>query len=366
MLVDGGRITLNKNQIDAIDFEEFSQLIEDVTEDSEKISINSKIAIPIISISRKYSGNEDIPIYTEDNIYIGTLCFCKKLNDNREIEQLTEWQWVAYITDVELDDFYIRKINFKFDYLIIETEKYTEYIENFYDTAPIWGKFSHEDTLPTNYNSITEKIVAISNLHFPTPFHKNGAERSIAEPYAFERFLKQYHLLELLFDYDIVNQIKNIPDDLKGIGKILNDYKRDETIRLKSVIERRCNTQNQIDKIILAMRKITEYENKGEEIFYEFGKETNPLKLEEYKHILRIDFDRNECSKEIKRMKKEGSFDKILLDTAVYWIYRLRCSIAHNKIGEYIMTNDDEKFVADFGEPLLNEVIIQCLKRESV
>lgn len=59
--------------------------------------------------------------------------------------------------------------------------------------------------------------------------------------------------------------------------------------------------------------------------------------------------------------EKHKSF---ILAIATYWIYRIRCSIAHHKIGEYMMGYDDEEFVVEFAEPLLKEIILESFKRK--
>jgi len=55
-------------------------------------------------------------------------------------------------------------------------------------------------------------------------------------PYAFERYLKLYHLLELSFDHDTVEKIRGLGQDLHGIGQILAQHKRDEFDRLKQLL----------------------------------------------------------------------------------------------------------------------------------
>ncbi|MBK7129689.1 MAG: hypothetical protein IPH66_10055 [Crocinitomicaceae bacterium] len=58
-----------------------------------------------------------------------------------------------------------------------------------------------------------------------------------------------------------------------------------------------------------------------------------------------------------------SDYNKFIINVTAYWIYRIRCSIAHNKIGEYHLSWNDENFIVDFGEPLLKEVLIQFFKK---
>jgi hypothetical protein len=40
-----------------------------------------------------------------------------------------------------------------------------------------------------------------------------------------------------------------------------------------------------------------------------------------------------------------------------YWVYRIRCSIAHTKIGSHIFVSEDEEFVSSVGEKLIDSII---------
>ena len=54
------------------------------------------------------------------------------------------------------------------------------------------------------------------------------------------------------------------------------------------------------------------------------------------------------------------NYKTFILNLASYWIYRIRSSIAHSKIGEYQLSYTDEAFMIEFAEPLLQEIVIQC------
>ena len=49
----------------------------------------------------------------------------------------------------------------------------------------------------------------------------------------------------------------------------------------------------------------------------------------------------------------------LIINIATYWIYRVRSSIAHSRIGEYVMSTSDEEFVVEIAEPLLRSVLVQ-------
>ncbi|MGB0930316.1 MAG: hypothetical protein ACPGVB_06050, partial [Chitinophagales bacterium] len=215
---------------------------------------------------------------------------------------------------------------------------------------------------------IIQKINAIPNLELPTTWHKQAMIRAVQQPYAFERFLKNYHLLELLFDWQLVQTIKSLGDDLQSAIKEVANYRKDDIERLKSILRLKCNNT---DKLAKRLDSIKTFLPIAKEIFYTHGKPSNPLTKGENELQEIIDgggFTDNENLKNCKISKKVNTqelYSKFITDLSAYWIYRVRCSIAHHKIGEYLMSPSDEQFMVEFAEPLLKEVLIQCFTRNT-
>src|SRR5690606_13362983 len=81
------------------------------------------------------------------------------------------------------------------------------------------------------------------------------------------------------------------------------------------------------------------------DVFYEYGKETNPLKDRET--FLKMFIDPGVINRtsldQIRRMhrlsanftKSEAAYKSTLVKLSCYWVYRIRCCIAHNRLGEY-------------------------------
>jgi hypothetical protein len=63
-------------------------------------------------------------------------------------------------------------------------------------------------------------------------------------------------------------------------------------------------------------------------------------------------------------VKNAEEYKTLLLKVTGYWIYRIRSSIAHNKIGEFIMEDIHQEFVVEIGEELLLEVIKQIFSSQ--
>src|SRR5690606_13275654 len=112
---------------------------------------------------------------------------------------------------------------------------------------------------------------------------------------------------------------------------------------------------------------IKPYQALGEEIFIKFGKSKEPIKLTDpikYNNLLAttdIFIDPNVIHSTIQI--QTSNYNKFIHSVTAYWIYRIRCSIAHFKIGEYILTRDKEEFIVEFAEPLIKEVLLQFYKK---
>jgi hypothetical protein len=62
------------------------------------------------------------------------------------------------------------------------------------------------------------------------------------------------------------------------------------------------------------------------------------------------------------RLLGKGTFESFVSSVAAYWIYRVRSSIAHSRVGEFLFLEADEQFITDFAEPLLLDVVMQVFE----
>jgi hypothetical protein len=143
--------------------------------------------------------------------------------------------------------------------------------------------------------------------------------------------------------------LKSTRDDLERIHHVLRGY--DDFAWL--------------EKHIYQLRG---YRNSALRIFYDFGKESNPIKDRDAFIALFLDAP-NISLLELEGIKKSKSFSDNfvasvdayhakLIRLVGYWIYRVRCSIAHNKLGEYHLEGvEDLEFLMGFAEPLLVRMV---------
>jgi hypothetical protein len=250
------------------EFSEFNQLLV----------VNKKIALPLHSVSSAYSKPSEIEVRDKDGNLLGVLCLCKGMDI--DLSTMTDTQMICYLSEIE-KEYYGHPYQFQNDYFVLDIDNFEDYDQNYLDTSFLWGGFVHaKHGTKQAYMQLTPLITAIPNIKLPTSYHIETGVRGIIQPFAFERYLKFYHLLELLFDHDTVEKIKGLADDLKGIGHILSTYERNEIDRLKYVVENRCKGYDVIAEKLNGAFVSDEFKKKTKTIFFDFGKEHNPLRNE--------------------------------------------------------------------------------------
>jgi hypothetical protein len=186
-----------------------------------------------------------------------------------------------------------------------------------------------------------------------------------------ERFLKLYHLLELIFDWDFVQRIKGLNDNLQGIGKLLNEYNSTKEVDFLKKLLKSKHEQGKItiDDIADRLNKISspDYLDTGMKIFFDYNKETNPYKTSDdtipFRDLMaQGGFSRANASNASIKGITGKNYELLVIEFSAYCIYRVRYCTAHNRIGEYVMSNEDEEFVVEFAEPLLCEVLCQIFR----
>lgn len=304
----------------------------------------------------------DIPI-TFENQEIGALCLLSNITTERAA--ITDYQASIY----RLESFLFGEIHseyftFKKDYVVIRYDWINTYEEH-KQTSAFWGEYRHQDATDAAapLKNIKTSISIEKNLNYRTKRHQEALSKYSVNTNLADKYLSLYHCLEIDFDHEVVKRIKNLnEDDLSQLGVFVKNLKLDDIERLQILIASIPTTI--LESHIYELRK---HKASAVSIFYTFGKESNPMK-EEYdfeQYIVNSPAISKEEFERIKRDKNKTTtidptkdYQKFLVRICCYWVYRIRCCIAHNKLGEYhISSQEDLAFLRDFGEPLLKEVI---------
>lgn len=333
------------------------------TEDGN-LCINGFVALEVLSIAQHIESDEDIEIVDESGDTLGYLCLTKKLGQVN-FQSITEAKQIAYLSKADDYNEDLSVCNFKTDYLVLFVKYLKKYKEDYMESSTLWGGFQGQSAISFSaYKKNTNKIYARRGIELPTNAHNIVAASSTLDQFSLERYLKLYHLLELGFDWNIVKTINSLGDDLKGIGKILSSYCREDIELLKSIIAK-CTDIAAIESKLSKVFDESIYP-KAVEIFFHYEKESNPIKSDRFDKFQDLKARGTfsfENAKSVGLTSKNEDYVSLLKKLTAYWIYRTRCGIAHHRIGEYIITLDDELFIVEFMEPLIREVLFQIFKK---
>jgi hypothetical protein len=328
--------------------------------------INRYISFKVDNLSSKFKRTSPVPITLGTDIY-GDLIFTKHKGEIN-IDEMTEYEFISFLTYANEEDYYHLTYNFDSDFLLIKEDFLLSYISDYEKTSMLWGGFSHPVSgaiQNTKYQKEFTNIELGSPLKEFDYYSYESCIRAIEQPYAFERFLKLYHLLELQFDYFIIERIKDltVPADSNKIGKILNEYSHKELDRLTELIDYHCSDIIKIETFLAA---VSNFPIIAEDMFMNFSKSNSSYHLGDITKFRSVvngnDFTSAFLVSQKVHQPNLIDHKKFIISLTSYWIYRIRCSIAHNKIGEYLLSWNDEIFIVEFGEPLLKEVLMQCFK----
>lgn len=359
--------------------------IEDLSWLEEGIyAVAGKVVLPCLPAARFGSpGGDrdnpilDIPIELEGE-QVGLLCLSSRLKDlGVDASAVTDAQKQAILrlaSSVDFDAGGAAMLNLKLDCAVIEKEK----VESFFrhrSTSAVWGGFvlkADEIPLENFVVDIEQARIEVIDLDSPrTNRHRGALQRATESSIVVDRFLHLYHFLELDYDHEIVRRIREIsPENTRGLEKLLVTG-RAELERLYLVSE----GFSQFDELERIAGLLKPHRETALAVFYDYGKEQNPLKerIAFEQQFLDSAIVTRQVLNEIKRSqglesnfaRDESTYRDMLVKLACYWTYRIRCCIAHNKLGEYhLQSASDMRFVGEFGEPLITALIVHRLRTQ--
>lgn len=337
-----------------------------VADFEQECTVDDLFPLALDSVASNYPRSTVSDVEDKEKQLIGHLLTCK--GQSFTLGAFSAPYLAAYLCDISKVSYGLPG-QFSRDYLLVRTSRLAEYRASFMASSSIWGGFCHQSTkpeLPIIAPNPLPTLIARAGIVLPTQLHIEAAERSVVQPYAFERFLKLYHLLELSFDNDVVEKIKALGPDLRGIGQLLSSYESKEFERLKQTITDRCNDVKAVAACLEEICADHNWHDIMKKIFFDFGKAGNPVpeKWDDFHDmLLSTGFAQAGAAthgfvpKGAKSPQQDKAFEKLVLHLSAYWIYRVRSSVAHSKIGEYVMLLEDEEFVEQFAEKLLRRIL---------
>lgn len=264
--------------------------------------------------------------------------------------------------------------SFKKSFLLIKESFSERYINDYLITSSFWGGFSHVERDFIFQPSISS-IEIPSQFNFPTTHNSDLSFWSLFSSNPLEKFLKDYHQLELLFNLIIIKKVQTISiTDLNEINNVYKDLRKSEMESLLYIFENFIDNDETYLKVIIDTFKNNE--TLCENFLQNYSKESNPLgdskKWEKFKLFVEKadqdncisidDFFHTATHKDIAfaQSGKKEEFIKNIKKINAYWIYRIRCSVAHTKLGEFIFeyNQDNHEFIYKYANILIKSTIL--------
>jgi hypothetical protein len=126
--------------------------------------------------------------------------------------------------------------------------------------------------------------------------------------------------------------------------------------RLLKIVRRYCTDTSFFEDLLKEAFDQPSYHLKWQEILFDYSKDSNPYKDDKaanFKNAITAGF----CETEWKNQGLTWNYDH-LSKFAAYMVYRVRSSIAHFRLGEFLLSSEDEAFVAEVAEPILRKIVL--------
>lgn len=331
-------------------------------------SVNGWVAIRVSYTSPRYKRGDIHEIRFADRPKDRGLCFLLTTAGEGYIYSAASAIFVAaFLTDVGVGD--QGEVNagtyrYKNDYVVIYHGLHGRYVADFRDSSHVWGGFYHAAS-PAHSASNWSDVIAYPGLALPTAFHESEAFRANSDASALGRFLALYHLLELSFDYDLVEEIKALPHDLKRVGKLLASFDHGELARLQRLVGKYWKDEDSLSKALGRVFANGPDSQRLQELLFEYEKDGFPwrhkndqVKFSDFLSVAATSFSKSSFS-----AKKLEWTVEALQKAVAFVVYRFRCAIAHASIGECVLSAADDAFVHQVGEPLLTDLLAKVFRR---
>ena len=171
-----------------------------------KCAVNDYVALKLSTVSQKYGRDNVIPILQSNApiplAYLVT-CRSKYFGYGSASDILA----AVFLEDARQSDIVDesgtsrRDFVFRADYLVVSILEHTSYMKQFRSGSGLWGGFVHVEELAikrSSYESSTQLILASANILIKTDAEKDILWRAIDHASPLERYLKLYHLVELM------------------------------------------------------------------------------------------------------------------------------------------------------------------------
>lgn len=208
-------------------------LIKKITfREKEYIVVDHLVLIEVKEIDETIKGCQNIDLKL-NNVIMGELIISDIDKNPLNTSTLTSSEIIYCIAKAFMGN-NIESVKFDTHYVLLNEEFFLRYILDFYETSSFWGRYSHSSRNHIFQPAMSEINLPDEAIRFPTKFHRDTSINNLFSISPFDKFLKSYHQIELLFNLVIVKNIQNI--DISNIFEINNIYKDLKKSEIESII----------------------------------------------------------------------------------------------------------------------------------
>lgn len=338
-----------------------------VTDFHGECLVDQYVAIPVEWISEAYPRNEIFRVEDGSGVELGWLLSTKGYEYSYSVASK---QFVAaFLRDARFDEVFdgygalqMEAYRFKSHYFVVSAINYARYNTSFRKGSGVWGGFLHIEECPPMgaLGAWSGVIRASSDVALPGNQHLDALRFGLRASSSLDRFLHFYHLLEIGFDLSVVDELRALGPDLRGVGKLISKISQKELERLIYLLRKKCGSGARFyEDRLREVFSDSAYHDRLMEMLFDYDKEGNPFKDQRAKFLRAAASGFSATS--IASEKLNWSDDNVSKMLG-YVVYRFRCCIAHTRIGEHILGADDEEFVFKIGEPLIRSILLELYR----
>ncbi|HCM6621806.1 TPA: hypothetical protein N3022_005797 [Klebsiella pneumoniae] len=336
-------------------------------------SFKDMVVIPVMSIKKSINliDHGDVEVMFKDELVAHLCLLTESSEEYKSISSFNENKLLCLFSELSGNEI-PAAYDFGSNYIVTQPGMYSKYKAEMV-SSEYWGGYSHN--LPRQRNAkLMPKVDIVENISFVTENHKVSILNAIETTSSFERYLKYYHQIELLFDVIPICRLKAIQSvKIKDYQDVISEFSNRSEFKNLSFIINQYVSDEHLEDIVTEMKNVTTFIDLAVGMFQNLGKKENPIPGHNEWNVL-VELLSNDSLNDANTNKYQWSdggtpfsvklknpsnttYKGFVLNLASYWIYRVRCSIAHNRIGEYIFEYEDENFITDFMESLILKVI---------
>lgn len=326
--------------------------------------VEDLVALPVEWVSEAFTRGEIFRVLDGSGVELGWLLTSRgqEFSYSAAAKQFV----AAFLCDCMADEVFDENLQqrpatyqYKSHYFVTSSANFSRYVAEFRKGSGVWGGFLHPEECPAlgAAGVWLGDIIASDDIALPNHQHIDVLRFGLRAGNSLDRFLHLYHLIEIGFDLSVVEELRALGADLRGVGKLIARLSQKELDRLVALLRNKCGiSAAYYEERLKEVFSNPTYHAKLEEILFGYDKDGNPFREQKDRFMRVAALGFSSVSIKNEGLGWTGDTASKMVG---YIIYRFRCCIAHARLGEHILGSDDDVFVFEVAEPLLRKILME-------